>query len=62
MVYVQATYTTFSLASYPPIGIKDGAICYQDSADAGNAQCSADCVSVTALNGTTFYPAVCHIV
>jgi hypothetical protein len=55
---VQATYTLSSLANYPPIGSKGGALCYQDSVEAGNAQCTADCVSVTALNGSTFYPAV----
>jgi hypothetical protein len=58
---VQATYNASSLDPYPPVGSKN-ALCYQDSADAGNAQCTADCVPVTAFNGTTFYPVVCHIV
>jgi hypothetical protein len=53
----QETYAG-SLAPYPPVGSKDLAVCYEDSTGAGNAQCTADCVPVTALNGTTFYPEV----
>lgn len=49
--------TTDSLANDPPAGLKH-ASCWQDSATAGDAQCTADCVSVTADNGTTFYPMV----
>jgi hypothetical protein len=50
-----------SLAEYPPVGIKDDALCYEDTDDSGNAQCTADCVAVTALNGSSFYPVVCPI-
>ncbi|KAE9374878.1 hypothetical protein N431DRAFT_222808 [Stipitochalara longipes BDJ] len=38
------------------IAISGGALCYQDSPTAGNAQCTYDCVSVKALNGSTLYP------
>lgn len=47
-----------SLAGVPPIGVKWSAGCYEDSPTAGNAQCVADCVEVTALNGSSFYPMV----
>lgn len=47
-----------SLAPVPPFGVKQGALCWQESADAGNAACTFDCVKVTALNGSTIYPVV----
>ena len=40
------------------MGVKQGALCWQESATAGNAACTFDCVNVTALNGTVFYPVV----
>ncbi|PMD60795.1 uncharacterized protein K444DRAFT_629266 [Hyaloscypha bicolor E] len=43
----------------PPYGVKQGALCWQDSPTAGDAQCTFDCVNVTAVNGSTFYPVGC---
>jgi len=48
-----------NLAGVPPVGIKSGASCYQDSPTAGNAQCTFNCVSVVKHDGTTFYPLGC---
>jgi hypothetical protein len=39
-------------------GVNQSALCYQDSPTAGNAQCTYDCVNVTTLNGSSFYPLV----
>ncbi len=52
-------YVPPSLAESPPIGVKTGAFCWQDSSTAGNAQCTLDCVAVTALNGSSVYPVGC---
>ncbi|KAH8767158.1 hypothetical protein BGZ57DRAFT_856009 [Hyaloscypha finlandica] len=46
-----------NLRDVPPIGIKD-AFCWESSPTAGDAQCTFDCVAVTAANGTTFFPLV----
>ncbi|KAK3348647.1 hypothetical protein B0T25DRAFT_546165 [Lasiosphaeria hispida] len=43
----------------PNAGVDITPKCYEDSPTAGNAQCTYDCVSVTALNGTIFYPMGC---
>lgn len=48
-----------NLAGEPPVGVKTAAKCYQDSATAGNAQCTFDCVLVTKLDGSSFYPLGC---
>ena len=50
-----------SLAGVPPVGLKTSAECYQDSPTAGNAQCTFNCVNVTKLDGTVFYPLVSDI-
>lgn len=49
------------LAGVPPVGVKTSAECYQDSPTAGNAQCTFNCVNVTKLDGTVFYPLVSDI-
>jgi hypothetical protein len=49
----------YSLAPIPPVGSKVGAQCWEDSPTAGNAQCTVDCVSVTALNGSVIFPEGC---
>ncbi|KIY00718.1 uncharacterized protein Z520_03383 [Fonsecaea multimorphosa CBS 102226] len=46
------------LADVPPVGLKY-AYCWESSPTAGDAQCTYNCVAVTAANGTTFYP-VCY--
>jgi len=46
------------LAGVPPVGVKTSAECYQDSPTAGNAQCTFNCVNVTKVDGTVFYPLV----
>lgn len=48
-----------SLTDVPPVGLKY-AYCWESSPTAGDAQCTYNCVSVTAANGTTFYPVVCR--
>jgi len=48
-----------NLAGVPPVGVKTSALCYQDSPTAGNAQCTFDCVAVTKLDGSSFYPVGC---
>jgi hypothetical protein len=47
-----------SLAGVPPYGVKTDAICWQSNATSGDAQCTYNCVDVTAANGTTFFPLV----
>ncbi|KAE9364719.1 hypothetical protein N431DRAFT_431531 [Stipitochalara longipes BDJ] len=47
------------LVSVPPVGLKY-ASCWQSSPTAGDAQCTYECVAVTAANGTTFYPLGCN--
>jgi hypothetical protein len=48
-----------SLFCYPPgTGVKQGALCYEDSPTAGNAQCTFNCVNVTQVDGDVFYPLV----
>lgn len=46
------------LAGVPPVGVKLDAYCWQTNSTAGDAGCTFDCVSVTAANGTAFYPVV----
>jgi hypothetical protein len=48
-----------NLAGVPPVGVKVNALCYQDSATAGNAACTFNCVSVQKLDGSIFYPVGC---
>ncbi|RFU23608.1 hypothetical protein B7463_g12730, partial [Scytalidium lignicola] len=48
-----------AMMSAPPYGVKQAALCWQDSATAGDAQCTFDCVNVTASNGSIFYPVGC---
>jgi len=48
-----------NLAGVPPVGVKTGAVCYQDNAWAGNAQCVYNCVLATKLDGKKFYPVGC---
>lgn len=38
---------------------KQDASCYQDSPTAGNAQCTSNCVNVTRVDGSVFYPLGC---
>ncbi|OAP60094.1 hypothetical protein AYL99_05096 [Fonsecaea erecta] len=47
------------LADVPPVGLKY-AYCWESSPTAGDAQCTFNCVAVTAANGTTFYPVGCN--
>jgi hypothetical protein len=42
-------------------GDKISAFRWQSSPTAGDAQCTFDCVAVTAANGTTFYPLVSSV-
>src|ERR1700744_4222041 len=46
-----------SLADVPPVGNKY-TYCWESSPTASDAQCTYNCVAVTAANGTTFYPVV----
>lgn len=46
-----------SLADVPPLGLKY-TYCWESSPTAGDAQCTYNCVRVTAANGTSFYPVV----
>jgi len=48
-----------NLAGVPPVGVKTDAFCYQDSATAGNAQCTFNCVSVQKLDGSSIFPVGC---
>jgi len=48
-----------NLAGVPPVGVKTDAKCWQESPTAGNAQCVFNCVAVTKLDGTKFYPLGC---
>ncbi|KAI3321478.1 hypothetical protein HD806DRAFT_153899 [Xylariaceae sp. AK1471] len=50
---------TENLAQYPPYGSKDSAVCWQESDNSWNAQCTWDCVAVKLLNGTEIYPQGC---
>lgn len=48
-----------SLFCYTPgTGNKATSLCYEDSAEAGNAQCTDNCVNVTRTDGEVFYPMV----
>ncbi|ROV99149.1 hypothetical protein VMCG_06645 [Cytospora schulzeri] len=47
-----------ALANYPPYGIHDAAVCWEEFPGAMNGQCTDDCVSVTMTNGTVFYPMI----
>ena len=48
--------TLYSLAGV--LSSSEFASCWQSSATSGDAQCVAECVGVTAENGTSFYPLV----